>query len=367
MPYERAWPLPTLKHLVRLTDDCGVIQHATFWLPDYAQGYCVDDNSRALLVAHRYFRLFGDEIAHELMVRYLAFIHFVQRPDGRVRNFVGYNRMFLEEEGSPDSLGRTIWALGHLSSIDEYYLAIPAREMVQRAWRNINPDAPEHSLAYTLLGLCALGEVERWRAEARELAAPLADALLARYQAERTPAWRWYLPELTYDNGRLPEALLQAGALLHRRELLDVALESLQFLNAVCYRQGHLSVVGCYGWYPRDGECALFDQQPIDAGGMVEVNLAAYRLTNAPEYFEYAVRAMDWFYGHNLQQASLYNTLSGGCHDGLHTRGVNENQGAESTIVHLLAQMSMYQFAPELFAPALPGLPVEEDAPMREQ
>lgn len=362
MLFERSWPLPILKHLHRLTDDCGVIQHATFWLPDYAQGYCVDDNSRALLVADQYFRLFGDETAHELMVRYLAFIHYVQHADGRVRNFVGYNRMYLEEDGSPDSLGRTIWALGQLSTIDEYYLAVPAREMLQRAWLNITPDAPPHSLAYTLLGICAVGKIERWREEARALAKPLADALLARYRAEHVPDWRWFLPELTYDNGRLPEALLLAGTLLQRQEMIDAALESLAFLNGVCYRQGILSLVGCHGWYPRGGACAPFDQQPIDAGGMVEVNIAAYRLTQASEYLSYAVRAMDWFYGLNLQQTPLYNAHSGGCHDGLHAHGVNENQGAESTIVHLLAQLSMYQLVPELFAPELPGLPAEEDA-----
>jgi hypothetical protein len=157
---ERSWPLPTLHHLRRLTDDCGVIQHAKFWLPDYATGYCVDDNSRALIVAHHYYKIFGDEVAHDLLVRYLSFIYFVQRDDGKIRNFISYGRTYLEDEGSPDSLGRTIWALGHLATVEEEYLSIPAREMFHRALIHLSPSLAPHALAYGILGLCAYGDHE---------------------------------------------------------------------------------------------------------------------------------------------------------------------------------------------------------------
>jgi len=358
---ERSWPLPTLQHMQRLTDNCGIIQHARFWLPHYSTGYCIDDNSRALIAAYRYYRLFGDAVAHELTIRYLSFINYAQRPDGNVRNFVDYNRTFLETEGSPDSLGRTIWALGYLATAKERYLCIPAEEMQRHAIPHFQQCSEAHALAYGLLGLCALSEDTRWRDNALQWAHPPALALLAKYHDTHDSDWDWFLPELTYGNARLPEALFSAGQMLVNNEMMDIGLRTLDFLNRVCYQRGYLSVVGSMGWYPRDGVCAEFDQQPIDAGAMVEANLAAYRLTQREEYFENAVMAMDWFYGKNVQGVPLYNELSGGCHDGLHSQGANANQGAESTLAHLMAQICMYQTAPQLFVVAIPEMPVEDD------
>lgn len=358
---ERTWPPPTLLHLRRLTDDCGIIQHAKYWAPDYSTGYCVDDNSRALIVACHHFRLFGDELAHELMVRYLAFIFYVQRRDGKVRNFIDYTRNFLEDEGSPDSLGRTIWALGHVATVEEDYLSIPAREMLHRALPHLLPGLDPHALAYGTLGLCAYGTRVNLREEAQRLVRPLVGALLERWQRTRSEEWEWFLPTLTYDNGRLSQALLRAGLLLGSDELIAAGLRSLDFLNSVCYRDGYLCPVGCHGWYPRGGHCAMFDQQPIDAAGMVEVNLSAYHLTDQAAYLDYAGMAMDWFYGANSLRVPLYNPLSGGCHDGLLVNGVNCNQGAESTIAYLMAQLHLYEAAPHLFTCPLPELPDDCD------
>ena len=360
---KRAWPQPTLKHLCRLTDDCGVIQHAKFWFPDYSSGYCVDDNSRALIVAHNHYRLFGDEVSHELMVRYLAFIFFMQRRDGKVRNFIDYTRTFLEEEGSPDALGRTIWALGHLATVEEDYLSIPAREMFHRALAHLTPGLPPHGLAYGILGLCTYGEREALHGEARQLVRPAAAALLNRYLDERSDDWDWFLPVLTYANARLSQALLHAGRLLDSLELIDAGLHSLAFLNNVVFRDGLLSLVGCHGWYPRGGRCAPFDQQPIDAGATTEANLSAYRITREPRYLDYAGMAMDWFYGFNVHRLPIYNTSSGGCHDGLLAEGVNSNQGAESTLVYLMAQLQLYAEVPHLFDLPLPDTADEGEYP----
>jgi len=356
----KSWPSPTLKHLCRLTDDCGVIQHAKFWFPDYASGYCVDDNSRALIVACHHYQLFGDSVSHELIVRYLAFIFYVQRRDGKVRNFIDYTRAFLEEVGSPDSHGRTIWALGHLATIEEDYLSVPAREMFHRALPHIMRNSPPHSQAYTILGLCAYGQRNGLREEAQRLVRPLTAALYERYLEDRTEEWDWFLPVLTYANARLPEALLRAGQLLDSQELIAAGLQSLNFLNRIVYRYGYLTPIGCHGWYPRDGACALFDQQPIDTGGMVEVNLTAYQITGDHAYFDYAVTAMDWFHGRNIRNVPMYNVNSGGCQDGLNADGINSNQGAESTLAYLMAQLHLYEVAPQLFTPSLPEMPVEE-------
>ena len=361
---KRSWPPPTLKHLCRLTDDCGVIQHAKFWLPDYSTGYCVDDNSRALIVARNYYQLFGDEVAHELMVRYLAFIFYVQRGDGKVRNFIDYSRNFLEEEGSPDSLGRTLWALGHITTIGEEYLSVPAQEMFHRALAHLAPDMAAHALAYGTLGLCAYSEHPDRQEEARRLVRPLVARLLALYRETSSDDWQWFLSALTYANPRLAQAMLHAGQLLDNMELIDVGLESLHFLNTVLYREGLLMPVGCHGWYPRGGHCAVFDQQPIDAGSAAEANLAAYRLTGEARYLDYAGIAMDWFYGLNIHRMPVYNAQSGGCYDGLQAAGINANQGAESTLAYLMATLQLYQVVPHLYELAMPEEPEESDKPM---
>ncbi|MHB9130537.1 MAG: glycosyltransferase [Armatimonadota bacterium] len=345
-----SWPLPSLEHLCRLTDECGVLQHAKFWSPDYAAGYCADDNSRALIVAHRYYRLFHDEVAHELMVRYLAFLFYTQRSDGKFRNFIDYSRNFLEEEGSPDCQGRSIWGLGHLATLEEDYLSIPAREMFHHALKHVTPDSPPHAQAYAVLGLCTYGERDDLRDEARRLIRPLAATLHERYRDTRSDGWDWFLPMLTYGNGRLPQSLLGAGDLIGDDTLINAGLHSLDFLNAVSFRDEYLSVVGCHGWYPQGGDCALFDQQPIDAGAMVEVNLTAYRITRHPRYLESAKRAMDWFFGNNLLRVPLYNPQSKGCHDGLQIDGVNSNQGAESLLAYLMAGLLFYETDPSVYA-----------------
>jgi len=361
---KQLWPAPTLKHLCRMTDDCGLIQHAKFWFPDYSSGYCVDDNARALIVAHNHFRLFGDAVSHELMVRYLAFIFYVQRRDRKIRNFIDYTRNFLEAEGSPDALGRTLWGLGHVATIDELYLAIPAREMFHHALGHLHPGLPPHALAYGLLGLAAYSRREELHGEAQHLARPAAAALLELYREHRADDWDWFLPVLTYANARLPQALLEAGELLGSLEYLDAGLRSLAFLNSVVYRDGLHAPVGCHGWYPRGGERAIFDQQCIDAGATVEVNLIAYRITREARYLDYAGMAMDWFYGANIQRLSLYNPDSGGVYDGLLADGINSNQGAESLLAHLMAQLQLYAVVPHLFTPVLPETPDGSDRPL---
>lgn len=350
IPGSPPWPRPTLRHVRRLTDDCGIIQHAKYWCPEYHTGYCVDDNSRAMLAAAHYYRLFGDDSVHELILRYLAFIRYVQRRDGQVVNFVDYSRQFLEAIGSQDSHGRTLWALGALTAYPEEHLRAPSLERFQRLLPHVTPDIAPHALAYALLGLCAYGAADEFRADAIHHAHPLAAALLAHYARERTTDWNWFKPELTYGNARLPQALLCAAELLGDDTCREVGLCSLDFLRRETLHDGVLSVIGNKGWYPRGEARAVYDQQPIDAGAMVEACLQAYHLTRETAYFDDAVCAMGWFYGLNIGGVALYHPRSGGCCDGLCRHGINPNQGAESTLAHLLAQLALYAEAPYLFA-----------------
>lgn len=337
-----AWPDPTLCHLQRLTDGCGIIQHAKFRCPDYANGYCTDDNSRALIAATRYFGWCDDSEAAELMVRYLSFLRFTQNPDGSMRNFVSYGRTFLDEAGSFDCTGQSVWALGEAAACGLDYVAVPAGEMFRLAVPHVSADFPPHSLAYALLGICAYGQRGEFREAARLAARPLADALFGYYRRERADGWEWFLSILTYASARLPQALLCCGLLLEDEVLLTAGLRSLDFLRHETVCEGLFSPVGCHGWYPRGGMRAEFDQQPIDSGAMVEACITAFEVTGKACYWDDALCAMGWFFGNNALGLSLYDEESGGCHDGLHSTGVNENEGAESTIVYLLALLAVH-------------------------
>ena len=340
------WPRPMLRHLRRLSDECGIIQHARFCCPDYATGYCSDDNSRALIAVTRYHRWQPDDVAEELMLRYLAFLHYTQHADGYMRNFVSYGRTFLDTHGSQDCQGQTLWALGEASADAREAIAHLSAEMLRNMLPHILPDFAPHALAYALLGLCAHAHYDA--PYAQHAARPLADALREHYLRERAPGWDWFLPILTYANARLPQALLNAGQMLADESLLKIGFTTLDFLRRETFRDGRFTPVGCHGWYRRGQARAEFDQQPIDAGAMVEACLTAYQLTHAAKYEEDALRAMGWFYGGNVHGVSLYDPLSGGCHDGLQLEGVNANQGAESTIVHLLAQLATVKHREDL-------------------
>ena len=336
---EQVCPRPGLRYLQRLTDDCGIIQHARFCCPDYATGYCTDDNSRALIAVMRYNRWKQHEVAEELVMRYLAFLHFTQQADGVMRNFVSYGRTFLDSRGSQDCQGQALWALGEASAYPRDAVANLSAEMFRQLLPHVTSDFAPHALAYALLGLCAHAPYDA--GVAQQAARPLAAALREHYLAERAPGWDWFLPILTYANARLPQALLGAGRLLADDTLVEIGLSTLDFLRRETIIDGRFSPVGCQGWYRRGETRAAFDQQPIDAGAMVEACLTAYRITQQRAYEADALSAMGWFYGWNVHGLSLYDAQSGGCHDGLQFDGVNANQGAESTIVHLLAQLAI--------------------------
>ncbi|HEY3298310.1 MAG TPA: glycosyltransferase [Armatimonadota bacterium] len=331
----------------RLTDKCGIIQHAKFRCPDYATGYCTDDNSRALSAAIRYSRWNNNEDPQELMVRYLAFLRFAQNPDGSMRNFVSYARTYLDESGSYDCSGQTIWGLGEAASCTHDYIAHPAAEMFRLALPHVTADFPPHSLAYALLGLHAYGQNPKQREYAESAARPLADALREHYDQSRADGWEWFMPILTYANARLSQAMLYASLLLDDETLFTIGLRTLDFLRRETIINGVFSPIGCHGWYPRGKLRAEFDQQPIDAGAMVEACRTAYKITQKSGYLDDAICAMSWFYGSNAHGLSLYDSESGGCRDGLNSTGVNENQGAESTIVHLMALLAVHESSPE--------------------
>jgi glycosyltransferase involved in cell wall biosynthesis len=332
-----------LGHLKRLTDDTGLIQHAKYIVPDRHTGYCLDDNSRALMLCAWAFFLTRDESAKELISTYFSFTHFMQTPDGRFRNFIDYQRHFLDETGSDDAFGRALWALGYIiwRPPRNAYRSL-AYECFQKALPHV-PGLNLRGKALAMLGMvsylrCYQGD-ESVTAKLRDCA----DCLLSLYKDTATDDWRWFEEIICYDNGIMPMALFQTYSILRDEKYLQTAKATLEFLEQAITHNGRLSIVGSRGWYKKGGVKAKYDQQPIDAAAMVLAYQSAYRVTGEKEYLKKMRQAFGWFLGENDMGMSLYDHETKGCADGLLPEGVSLNQGGESTVSFLMALLAMIE------------------------
>ena len=348
----RQQELPPVKvdHLIRMTDDTGIFQHAVFAVPNQHEGYATDDNARALIATIMVEKLGADEdvSAKALASRYLAFLWLAfNSSNGRFRNFLSYERRWQESEGSEDSHGRALWALGTTinQAVDEslrglagrlFELAVPAAMAFTspRAW------------AFSLFGIQEYLDRFAGDRAAQKQRDSLADRLLNIYRVTRTKDWNWFEDSLAYSNARLPQALLLAGSRTSNREWISAGIESLEWLAAQqrCNMNGHFVPIGSQGFYRKAGEKARFDQQPIEACATVSACLEAYRATGDNHWRTQAWSAFNWFLGDNDLKVALYDAATGGCRDGLHPDRANENQGAESTLSFLMALSEMRQF-----------------------
>ncbi|MCC6907119.1 MAG: glycosyltransferase [Phycisphaerales bacterium] len=336
-------PEPCLDHLLRLTDDTGIIQHATFSIPARRTGYCVDDNARALLVALLAHRVTGSPAAKRLIPVYLGFLHYCQREDGGFHNFVDYNRVVESEVGSQDCIGRALWALGAavLMAPDDGARRL-AHEMFDRGVTPV-PGFGPRGQALAIMGLDAILRVEPENGHVRTMLDSLADKLCQRYQQEADDDWKWFEPKLTYDNAIIPLALFTTFRVSGKHEHLEVATESLGFLDEVCFAGEHLTLVGNRGWHSRSGseQAPEADEQPIDAAAFVLAFGGAYLATGERRYLRRMHQSFDWFLGANRLGIRLYDFSTGGCRDGLGTHEASQNQGAESTVSYLMALLTM--------------------------
>jgi len=332
-----------LSHLKRLTDDTGLIQHAKYIVPDRHTGYCLDDNSRALMMCAWAFSLLGDEDAKNLISTYFSFSHFMQNPDGRFRNFMDYQRHFMDEVGSDDSFGRALWALGYIiwRPPRDAYRSL-AFECFQKALPHVR-GLNLRGKALAMLGLAAYLRCYQGDENVMALLRECADYLLALYKETAGDDWRWFEDIICYDNGIMPMALFQTYALLREDKYLRAAEETLEFLDKNLVRDGRLSIIGSNGWYKRGGSRALYDQQPIDATAMVLAYQSAYWVTQDKAYLKKMRLAFGWFLGENDMGMSLYDHETKGCADGLLAEGVSLNQGGESTVSFLTALLAMIE------------------------
>jgi glycosyltransferase involved in cell wall biosynthesis len=345
--------LPELKldHIRALTDDSGILQHAIFTIPNRAEGYTTDDNARALMFTVLLDQPGAGPLANSQSAnpdwpfRYLAFLqHAFHAEKKRFRNFLGYDHCWLEEAGSEDSHGRALWALGTvLARSTNRGLRGAAGRLFEVSLPAVVEFYSPRACAYALLGIQEYLHSYPEDRDAIHVRSSLAERLLAMYESIRRPDWKWFEDIVAYGNARLPEALLVVGAACGHERMISAGLEALEWLmNAQrCQTNGHFVPIGSQGFYRQDGERARFDQQPIEAAGAVSACLEAYRVTGEGRWRSQAWSAFNWFLGDNDLQLPLYDSVTGGCRDGLHPDRANENQGAESTLSFLMALLQM--------------------------
>ena len=345
----RQQQLPEIKldHLRRMTDGTGMFQHAKYTVPDRTHGYCVDDNARALIVAVSAQDLQPlDSSLGDLAGVYLSFLGYAfNEQTGRFRNFMSYDRRWLEETGSEDSHGRAVWGLGVAVALgrDKGQVGF-AVDLFHRALDTTEHFTHPRSIAFAILGIHAYLSRYSGDSRAKRMCRILSDRLMKQFRYFATKDWPWCEGSLTYDNARLSQALLLSGQWLPDREMLEMGLRALDWLKQVQTDETgrHFTAIGNDGWLIRDGEKAQFDQQPIEAAAMVDACIEAFNCTRDEEWITYAYRCLNWYQGENDLRIPLCDYATGGCRDGLEAQGANENQGAESTLCWLMALLAVY-------------------------
>jgi len=345
----RAYELPALHldHLIRMSDSTGIFQHAIYTVPDFHHGYCTDDNARAYILCCQLDDLGGippSTSLNGLSSTYLAFLACaLNRDTGRFRNFMSFDRRWLEPAGSEDSHGRALWALGIGAARPlRKGQSVLCTQLFEAGLGNVESFTSPRAWAFTLLGIHEYLRENPDSSRAKAAREVLVMDLVRLWKQCATDHWPWFEPGATYDNARLCQALLLSGRAMGHEEAFSIGIDSLRWLVSIqktpsgCFRP-----VGSNGFYERDGARAHFDQQPVEAQAMVAACLDAHRLTQDDAWFREARRAFEWFLGRNDLSLPLYDPASGGCADGLHPDRVNQNQGAESTLAFHLALAGM--------------------------
>jgi hypothetical protein len=334
-------------HFLSLCDGTGMLQHAVHSVADRAHGYCVDDNARALLFSSALAGSGEAQLPEPVTARFAAFVQHAWNPDTRrFRNFMGYDRRWLETSGSEDSHGRTLWALGECARHD----SDPSRRrwaaaLLKTALPVVEEFTSPRAWAFTLLGLDAYCEVVAGDLLANRMRGLLAERLMSLLSVKTAKDWLWFEDVLAYDNARLPQALIRTGLGTRTPLYVEAGRQSLRWLMSLqtapsgCFRPVGTESFGRVRQRPE-----AFDQQPVEAAATISACLSAWQVDRGAEWRAGAMRAFDWFLGENDLQTTLINPDTGSCRDGLHPDRPNENKGAESALSYLLGLVEIRQF-----------------------
>jgi glycosyltransferase involved in cell wall biosynthesis len=341
-------PALNTAHMLSMTDDTGILQHAIFSIPNSSEGYTTDDNARALIVSTLLDEApapQGWETAAHLSHRYLSFLWLAFNADtGRFRNFLGYDRRWLEDVGSDDSHGRALWSLGKvLGHSRDAGLRGAAGRLFEAAVPATLAFTSPRAWAFCILGMQAYLDWFPGDRAIQGIRNTLANRLLDIYERSHSATWHWFEKSLSYSNARLSQALILAGWRSGNQRMIEAGMESLKWLVGEQHRDDEQMFVpiGSNGFFIEGNEKARFDQQPVEACATVAACLEVYRLTEEGYWLEEAERVFRWFLGKNDLRIPLYDATTGGCRDGLHPDRINENQGAESTLSFLMALLEM--------------------------
>lgn len=341
-------PELNLGHFLAMSDDTGIFQHAIYNVPDRAHGYCVDDNARALILACNLHAAHESPVPDTLTAVFAAFVQHAWNPDtGRFRNFMGFSRNWLEDQGSEDSHGRTLWALGVCAGTDKDRTRRAwAMALFPRALEAVEGFSSPRAWAFTLLGLDGYCAVNPDDTKAQTMRLRLAERLMTLYHRVATAQWTWLERGLSYDNARLCQALILTGNATGSARYSSAGLQSLGWLMAKqTTENGHFRPIGTDGFFDIGEEPRPFDQQPVEATAMISACLAAWRQSDDTRWKDSALMVFDWFTGRNDLSTSLVDTDTGACRDGLHADRANENRGAESVICLLMSSIEIRQIA----------------------
>jgi glycosyltransferase involved in cell wall biosynthesis len=344
---EQPGQLPELKldHLFRMSDSTGIFQHASFTVPNFAEGYCTDDNARALVFCVMLRKLGqGSQPLGAQAATYAAFLnHAFNRTKGRFRNFMSFDRRWLEEVGSEDCQGHALWALGLcVSQAGQGSFQMLAAQLFEQALPVAAEFASPRAWAFTLIGIDEYLRRFSGDRRANQIRDSLVKRLQQSYADTATGDWHWFEEVASYANAKLPHALILSGRCLNDKTALELGLKTLRWLTKIQTSVGGVfRPIGSNGFYQRGRERAQFDQQPIEAQATVSACIEAYHATGDLLWVAEARRAFEWFLGRNDLGLALYDPGTGGCRDGLHVDRLSQNQGAESTLAFLLALAEM--------------------------
>jgi glycosyltransferase involved in cell wall biosynthesis len=344
---EQPGQLPDLKldHLFRMSDATGIFQHASFTVPNFAEGYCIDDNARALVLLLMLQQLGHDSPRIQAQATtYAAFLnHAFDRTTRRFHNFMSFDRRWIDEVGSEDCQGHALWALGLcVRQAGHGSFQMLAAELFEQALPIAAEFSSPRAWAFTLIGIDEYLRRFGGDRRASHIRETLAVKLMQRHADAATEEWQWFEDVVSYANAKLPHAMILSGRCMNNQPMVELGVKTLRWLLKIQTSEaGALQPIGSNGFYPRGGQRALFDQQPIEAQVTVSACIEAFHATNDKFWVAEARRAFEWFLGRNDLGLPLYDSTTGGCRDGLHIDRVSQNQGAESSLAFLLSLAEM--------------------------